>query len=217
MSTVTTMLQFKIMMDSWNEFDMSIKASENALCSNEVDQFANCKHLVHTNFFKFDKEFRRYKIDLIEKAAKSETFFNGSSTDWKSGEVVPTYKHNDAWAEIQMFRYSDTMEMLEDGLEANENTIEIKASQNIIDLSATIADNECKAIELSLSGATAQPPILPQPRDQISYKKSMHKNNHGEDIEFSEAMPFKVTKLLSKPEPIHQVVDSQQPDEILCC
>ena len=45
MSTVTTMLQFKIMMDSWNEFDMSIKASENALCANKVDQFANCKHL----------------------------------------------------------------------------------------------------------------------------------------------------------------------------
>ena len=146
MSSVTR-LKFKMMMDSWCTFNTSIESSVYALNANKVEKFSNLKQLVHENFFRFDKDFRIYKSDIIEKAAKSEDIFNGSAADERSGKIVPNYQHNDVWANLQMARYTDITELLEDGLEAGECEIRTKSSQTNNDLLIILADSEFNDIE----------------------------------------------------------------------
>ena len=109
------------MLDSWGAFDTAIKLSEQALAQNKVKKFSNLSQLVHENFFKYDKDYRNYKSDTIEKSAGSENMFNGTTVDDHTGENVPNFPYNDAWANNQMSRYSDTMEKLEDGIESNKS------------------------------------------------------------------------------------------------
>ena len=66
MSTVTR-LQLKAMMDSWGAFDTSVKLSENALAASKAKKYLSLTQLVHENYFKFDKDYRNYKTDIIEK------------------------------------------------------------------------------------------------------------------------------------------------------
>ena len=70
MSTVAR-LQYKAMMDSWGAFDTSVKLSEKALASNKTKKYEGLKQLVHKNYFKFDKDFRNYKSDIIEHYRKT--------------------------------------------------------------------------------------------------------------------------------------------------
>ena len=101
MSTVSR-LQFNAMMDIWGAFDTSVKLSEQALASNKTKKYKGLKQLVHENYFKFDKDFRNYKADIIEKQARTEANFNGSSIDEQTGESSVNYQHNDQWAAEQM-------------------------------------------------------------------------------------------------------------------
>ena len=122
--TCQTEVQFNVMLDSWNIFDASIELSVNALNANKAHTFTYLKQLVHKNFFEFDKEFRNYKAIIIEKAAPNEEMFNSSSVDELSGELISKYQHNDAWAGLQMNRYIEILEMLDDGLELNQYEVE---------------------------------------------------------------------------------------------
>ena len=110
------------MLDSWGAFDTAIKLSEQALASNKFKKFSNLSQLVHENFFKYDKDYRNYKSDTIEKSANTEDMFNGTTFDENKGENVPNFCYNDAWADKQMSRYSDIMERLDDGIEANSSS-----------------------------------------------------------------------------------------------
>ena len=137
-------------MDSWGAFDTSVKLSDNALAANKVKKYQNLTQLIHENFFKFDKDYRNYKTDIIEKNAKTEEIFNGTHTDEQSGEDVFNFQYNDSWASIQMTRYSDTMEKLEDGLEASQSQINVgnkSISKGSFDVLLTVANAEFVAIE----------------------------------------------------------------------
>ena len=150
MSTVSR-LQFKAMMDSWGAFDTSVKLSEQALASNKTKKYEGLKQLVHENYFKFDKDFRNYKADIIEKQARTEANFNGSSIDEQTGESSVNYQHNDQWAAEQMGRYSDTMENLDDGIESTLNNVSAtKSNQSSINLLVTVANAEFTSIENSV-------------------------------------------------------------------
>ena len=150
MSTVSR-LQFKAMMDSWGAFDTSVKLAEQALALNKTKKYEGLKQLVHENYFKFDKDFRNYKSDIIEKQARTEANFNGSSVDEQTGESLVNYQHNDQWAIEQMGRYSDTMENLDDGIESVQiNVAATKSSQSSINLLATVANAEFTSIENSV-------------------------------------------------------------------
>ena len=143
----STRLQFKAMLHSWLAFDNSIKLAENALDAKIVEKFAYLKHLVHENFFAFDKEFRNYKAVVIENSAKKGDIINGTIVTKQSKEIGSNHQHNDVWAQIQMTRYTDTLENLEDGLEMKQNMGENKTSLDPIELLFTVADIEFKAIE----------------------------------------------------------------------
>ena len=149
MSTATRM-QLKAMIDSWGAFDTSVKLAETALSANKIKKYQNFTQLVHENYFKFDREYRTYKNDMIEKNAKTEDIFNGTSIDEQTGEEIVNYKYNDSWAALQMTRYSDTMEKLEDGLEASQSQINVdnkSVSRGSVDLILAVADAEFTAIE----------------------------------------------------------------------
>ena len=146
MSTVAR-LQYKAMMDSWGAFDTAVKLAENALASNKIKKFASLKQLVHENYFKFDKDFRNYKADVIEKQAKTEANFNGSSVEEQTGENIANYQYNDAWAVIQMGRYSDTTENLDDGLESTQSNVLNKYGQSSTTLLITVANAEFASLE----------------------------------------------------------------------
>ena len=66
----------KAMLDSWGAFDTAIKLSTLALIGKKTARYKNLSQLVHENFFKFDKDWRVFKADTIQKVTKTEEGFN---------------------------------------------------------------------------------------------------------------------------------------------
>ena len=138
---------YEVMLTSWKAFDKSISLSEQALSANLFKKYSILSQLVHRNFFQFDKDYRSYKADTIEKSAVD--VYNVVTTDEKTGESIPISQYNDSWSESQMFRYSDMMEQLDDGIIDYENEfgpIESKEQGNV-DFLALVAKAEFSAIE----------------------------------------------------------------------
>ena len=102
---------------------------------------------MHKNFFKFDKDFRTYKAHIIEKDIISEEIFNGTSVDELSGLVISNYQYNDAWAGVQMTRYDDVTEKLDDGLEEILSNMESKTNQGTFYQLVNVANSEFSAIK----------------------------------------------------------------------
>ena len=101
MSTASR-LQYKAKLDSWGAFDTSIQLSEQALAANKIKKYQNLKELIHENYFKFDRDYRNYKADTIEKTAKTEEVFNGTSVDDQSRETICNCKHDNS-ADASLF------------------------------------------------------------------------------------------------------------------
>ena len=137
----------KVMLDSWGAFDTAIKLSTQALAGKKPARFKNLSQLVHENFFKFDKDWRSYKADTIQKVAKTEEAFNEEKEDETSGESVASFPHNDSWADLQMTRYSDILERLEEGLGAAQESKEEKKVYGDVDILVVILKAEFAALE----------------------------------------------------------------------
>merc|ERR1711888_59300 len=101
----------RVMLDSWGAFDTAIQLSNITIEEGKVTKFKYLSKLVHENFFEFDKDWRNYKADTIEKTAKTKEAFNAESLEGE--ERVKDFSYNDSWAEEQMEIYIDTMEKLE--------------------------------------------------------------------------------------------------------
>ena len=56
--------------------------------------------------------------------------------------AISNYKYNGSWASLQMTRYSDTMESLEDALEAQQSTVTMKSPHCSVNLLLTVANSE---------------------------------------------------------------------------
>ena len=137
----------KAMLDSWGAFDTAIKLSTLALIGKKTARYKNLSQLVHENFFKFDKDWRVFKADTIQKVTKTEEGFNEVKVDIETGDSVPSFPQNDSWAEHQMTRYSDTLERLEEGLGAVQESKEEKKVHGNVDLLVVIVKAEFTALE----------------------------------------------------------------------
>ena len=147
-------LLFDMMIDSWKAFDNSVKLSEEALAADKFKNYANLKQLVHKCFFKFDRDFRNYKADIIKKAVNCEEKFNS-----KIGMTVPNHQYNDTWAFIEMNRYSDTLEYLDNGLEAI--LPELEFNQDCLEFLITVANSEFSVIKKAIKNLQTEIRELP--------------------------------------------------------
>jgi hypothetical protein len=107
-------MRTNVMLDSWGAFDTAVKLSEKALTEGKTSRFKNLRQLVHDNYFKFDKDWRNYKADTIQKTCETEVAFNEQKTDEDTGITVPVFYYNDSWADVQMTTYSDVIDKLEE-------------------------------------------------------------------------------------------------------
>ena len=140
----------KVMMDSWGAFDTAIRLSNQALTAGKTARYRNLSQLVHENFFKFDKDWRTFKADIIQKTCKTEEAFNEQKVDEESGDNVPVVFHNDSWAEVQMTRYSDILDKLQEGLSVVEQAAEDKSTLANVELLVVIVKAEFSALEIDI-------------------------------------------------------------------
>ena len=86
---------------------------------------------------------------------------------------MPNFAYNDTWANQQMDRYSDIMEKLEDGIEADQVNV-VSQSKNV-DLLVSLAKTEFTAIETAISKLNVEINNLPD--SSISFlNKSIYDN-----------------------------------------
>ena len=140
----------KVMMDSWGAFDTAIRLSNQALTAGKTARYRNLSQLVHENFFKFDKDWRTYKTDIIQKTCKTEEAFNEQKVDEETGDNVSMVFHNDSWAEVQMTRYSDILDKLQEGLSVVEQAAEDKSTLANVELLVVIVKAEFSALEIDI-------------------------------------------------------------------
>ena len=105
----------KEMLKSWGSFDTTVKLCKNAHGQQTVKRFENLLKTLETTYYKFDEDWRLYKDDTIKKTCKTEEAFNGETE--VDGESVPSFQHNDKWADKQMECYIVTRELLQDVLD----------------------------------------------------------------------------------------------------
>ena len=144
----------KVMLDSWGAFETAIKLSTQALSGGKIARYKNLSQLVHENFFKFDKDWRNYKVDTIQKVCKTEEAFNEQKVDEESGNNVPEFYHNDSWARVQMSTYSDIMDQLQEGFAAQQQESEEENSHANVDLLVMVVKSEFSALETDIKRLT---------------------------------------------------------------
>ena len=105
----------KDMLRSWGSFDTTIKLCKQAHNKQNVKRYQTLLQTLESTFYKFDEDWRLFKDDAIKKVTKTEDAFNGTTdTD---GVTAPTVQHNDSWNDLQMERFIDTRELLQDVLD----------------------------------------------------------------------------------------------------
>ena len=131
------------MLDSWGAFDTAIQLSTQALAGGKTSRYKSLSQLVHENFFKFNKDWRIYKADTIQKTCKTELAFNEEKEDEDSGETIQVYPYNDFWADCQMTKYSDTMDKLEEVVsDSLVQAVEVKSDHANVELLVMIVKAE---------------------------------------------------------------------------
>ena len=106
----------KEMLKSWKGFDTSVKLCKQANTAGKTARYKALLDTLQTTFYKFEEDYEFYKTDAIKKVCKTEEAFNAVVEE--DGAQVPVYPNNDAWSDVQMMRYVDTRDLLQDVLDA---------------------------------------------------------------------------------------------------
>ena len=106
----------KEMLKSWKGFDTSVKLCRQANTAGKTARYKNLLETVQTTYYKFEEDYELYKVDAIKKIFKTEDAFNANVDE--DGVQVAACPNNDAWSDVQMMRYVDTRDLLQDILDA---------------------------------------------------------------------------------------------------
>ena len=100
----------KDMQKSWGSFDTTVKLCKQAHSKQNLKRYETLLKTLESTFYKFDEDWRVYKEDVIKKTCKTEEAFNGDTES--EGVTVPSFQHNDKWAEDRMECFIETRELL---------------------------------------------------------------------------------------------------------
>ena len=128
------------MLKLWGSFDTTVKLVVNAKQKAQTRRYKALIDTIDTAFFKFDEEFRLYKAEVIKKESNTDAAFNAIVTD--QGVTKPVYYYNDNWYEVELKRYMDTKDLLQDELDLLEDAA--VSDQNSIAVDIEFAVQEIK-------------------------------------------------------------------------
>ena len=141
----------KEMMKSWKHFDTSVKLCKQAHTANKVARFKNLLATLETTFYKFEEDFEFYKEDTIKKTCKTEDAFNASVSE--DGVERAAFTNNDAWSDLQMTRYVDTRDLLQDILDDADSWSKVTqvTAKESVDLLVEDFKSDCEIVETSIT------------------------------------------------------------------
>ena len=174
----------KDMVRSWGSFDTTIKLCKQAHTKQNVKRYLALLQTLETTFYKFDEDWRIFKEDSIKKIFKTEEAFNGT-TDTE-GVTAPNVEHNDSWNDLQLERFIDTRELLQDVLD-----------QHAVGGGATALDQRTLDAEFAVDDIKAD---LKSLQDSISKLKLEIEGHDDQQMPVSTAMGYEhiIDKLQAK-------------------
>ena len=106
----------KEMLKNHVAFETYMKLAEAAIKSTKstVKKLLDLRTKLEESFLLFTQSFHFYKIDVITKECKTEVAFNGAV------EGAQTYPYNDSWSDVQMTKYIEKTESIEDEVKKKE-------------------------------------------------------------------------------------------------
>ena len=142
------------MLESWGSFDTTVKLLINAQKKNQTRRYKALIDSIDTAFFKFDKDFRVYKAEVIKKECKTLEAFNATITD--EGATIPAYPYNDEWMDNELTRYMDNKDLLQDELDLLDDNAEASAKKNSSTVDIEFAIEEIKVEFDSIKSAVTK-------------------------------------------------------------
>ena len=141
----------KEMMKSWKHFDTSVKLCKQAHTANKVARYKNLLATLETTFYKFEEDFEFYKEDTIKKTCRTEDAFNASVSE--DGVERAAFTNNDAWSDLQMTRYVDTRDLLQDILDDADSWSKVTqvTTKESVDLLVEDFKADCVIVESSIT------------------------------------------------------------------
>ena len=143
----------KDMLRSWGSFDTTIKLCKQAHNKQNVKRYQTLLQTLESTYYKFDEDWRLFKDDTIKKVTKTEDAFNGTTEN--DGVTAPTVTNNDSWNDLQMERFIDTRELLQDVLD-QQSVSGGSSSTDKRTLDAEFAVDDIKADIKSLEDSIAK-------------------------------------------------------------
>ena len=138
----------KEMLKSHRNLSTTVKLCKDAHTGNKLARFKGLLDTLQTTFIKFDEDYALYKDDIIKKVAKTEIAFNEVAME--EGIETPSFEYNDKWAEEQFSKYVDTRDLLEDVLDAAQQSPVNEVKTVDTELTVDSAKAEFLALESSI-------------------------------------------------------------------